>query len=493
MLFHSFAFIFALLPIAVTTYRWLSRTAGPHRAPAVAAVLVWSLVFYGWGEAAHLWLLLVSIAVNFGCGKALERTGSRWLLAAGVVFNLSLLGAFKYAGFFAEAVNGITALAVQPPPLALPLAISFFTFQQIAYLCDARAGNESGGSLLEYAAFVSFFPQLIAGPIVHHKDLIPQLRDGPDRRRFGEDVAVGTTLFAIGLFKKAVIADGIAVHADEVFSQAANGATLTAAQAWTGAIAYHFQIYFDFSAYSDMASGAARLFGIILPLNFNAPYRSTSIIEFWRRWHITLSHFLRDYLYIPLGGSRRGPPRWFASLMITMLLGGLWHGAGWNFLVWGGLHGGYLVINHLWRHLTPDFRRRGHEGFACRALAWLVTSVAVIVAWVFFRAEDLTTAAAMLEAMSTAEGLTGGWDALWAGLSASSLSASLAALWAGILLLPTGQQLLRDYRPALGMAAVRPHPIRWRPTAGWAFAVAILFLTAVTVTNSSEAFVYFRF
>ena len=289
--------------------------------------------------------------------------------------------------------------------IVLPLAISFFTLQQITYLVDANSGETKEYNFLHYCLFVTFFPQLIAGPIVHHREMLPQFEQSSAYRFVQSNFASGTAIFLLGLFKKVVLADGVAVYATPVFNAAEAGAVLTFFEAWTGATAYTFQLYFDFSGYSDMAIGIARMFNINLPLNFNSPYKAVNITEFWRRWHMTLSRFLRDYLYIPLGGNRKGKTRRHVNLMITMLLGGLWHGAGWTFVAWGALHGFYLVVNHSWhalrRALNPNPRSYGIAG---QALAWLITMNAVVVAWVFFRAESFNGAIAILEGMAGMNG-----------------------------------------------------------------------------------------
>jgi D-alanyl-lipoteichoic acid acyltransferase DltB (MBOAT superfamily) len=271
----------------------------------------------------------------------------------------------------------------------LPLAISFFTFQQISYLVDAYRGNTREYNFLHYSLFVCFFPQLIAGPIVHHQEIIPQFMRRENMAPRWDNFAVGLSIFAIGLFKKTVIADSLSGFVTPVFDAGYGGPDVDFFQAWGSSLAYTFQLYFDFSGYSDMAIGASRVFGVRLPVNFFSPYKSTSMIEFWRRWHMTLSRFLRDYLYIALGGNRKGRVRRYVNLFVTMLLGGLWHGAGWPFVVWGGLHGSYLMINHAWRHglgrlgLDPS----GHALY--RGACWLVTFVAVVFSWVYFRAPTL--------------------------------------------------------------------------------------------------------
>ena len=354
MLFNSYEFIFLFLPIVLLGFHLIGKQ-GHHRV-AIAWLVGASLFFYGWWNPAYLLLMLFSVLFNYSVGVSLSNTSGRKLLSKtiltiGVSVNLAILGYFKYANFFVDNLNALSGTNLILNEVILPLAISFFTFQQIAYLVDAYRGKTKEYNFLHYCLFVTFFPQLIAGPIVHHKEMLPQFAKDAVYKLRSKHLAIGITIFALGLFKKVVLADGVSVYATPVFNAAEAGVMLTFFEAWGGALAYTFQLYFDFSGYSDMAIGIARMFGIRLPLNFNSPYKATSIIDFWRRWHITLSRFLRDYLYIPLGGSRKGRVRRYINLMTTMILGGLWHGAGWTFLLWGALHGFYLMINHAKRFL----------------------------------------------------------------------------------------------------------------------------------------------
>ena len=498
---------------------------------AIAWLVLASLFYYGWWNPAYLSLIFASMVVNFAVGRGIGRLDPvargrrRLLLAAGIALNLGLLGYFKYANFFVHTAANLTGADIALAPIVLPLAISFFTFQQIAYLADSYQGLASEYRFRHYALFVTFFPQLIAGPIVHHKEMMPQfMRDALLRPR-ARNIAVGGTILAIGLFKKVVLADGIAPYASPVFAAAAAGETLNFFEAWGGALAYTFQLYFDFSGYSDMAIGSARLFGIRLPLNFFSPYKATSIIEFWRRWHITLSRFLRDYLYIPLGGNRRGQLRRYANLMTTMVLGGLWHGAGWTFVFWGALHGAYLVINHAWHWLC---RGSGLDDFndtvIWRGVAWFLTFVAVVIGWVFFRAESFTAAIAMLEAMAGLNGVTlpnalvvrFGPDTV-ARLASLGIGTHLGGgwvfvltwLWVGALLLlalvaPNSVQLTRAYRPTVTrfaevkLCAVQPFGrrvtgLRWRASAAWAAAISGIAATGILGLSSVSEFLYFQF
>ncbi|HEX6144889.1 MAG TPA: MBOAT family protein [Geminicoccaceae bacterium] len=405
MLFNSLEFILVFLPITLIGFFLLGGRDNPRL--ALTWVTAASLFFYGWWNPAYLVLIVISIVFNYLVGQRLLAQATRGMLAFGVVTNLASIAYFKYAGFLTANLEQATGLDVALGHIVLPLAISFFTFQQIAYLVDAYRGEVKDEGFVSYALFVTFFPQLIAGPIVHHSETMPQFAQRATFRIDLDNLAVGLSIFSIGLFKKVVLADGIAAYGTPVFAAAQGGYDPTLFEAWGGALAYTFQLYFDFSGYSDMAIGLGRMFNIRLPINFHSPYKAVNIIDFWRRWHITLSRFLRDYLYIPLGGSRLGMPRRYANLMVTMLLGGLWHGAGWTFVVWGGLHGLFLVINHLWHGLR---RKLGHDlrrsTFVGRVTARTVTFLAVVVAWVFFRAESFGAAERILAGMA---GMNGVW------------------------------------------------------------------------------------
>lgn len=300
--------------------------------------------------------------------------------------------------FFVGNINSFYSLEYGISNIILPLGISFFTFQQIAYLVDKYRGYNYGGNFLHYVLFVSFFPQLIAGPIVHYKEIIPQLVSD-NTRDISKNIAIGLSIFIVGLFKKVVLADSVAAYATPVFDAAADGVSLTIFEAWAGSLAYTLQLYFDFSGYSDMAIGLAMLFGVRLPVNFLSPYKATSIIDFWSRWHITLSQFLKDYLYIPLGGNRRGSFKRYQNLMITMLLGGLWHGAGWTFIVWGGLHGVYLMLNHAWRAWKNKYIKRKIDNRYYNIVAWIMTFSVVVFSWVVFRADSIDSAIEIYKAM----------------------------------------------------------------------------------------------
>ncbi|WP_259780884.1 MBOAT family O-acyltransferase [Aestuariispira ectoiniformans] len=398
MLFNSLEFLYFFLPASFLGFQILRR----YRQGAFALFFLGfcSLFFYGWWSPAYLILLLISIIANFSLGRAISRSYSKVILTVAVIGNLTFIGWFKYANFFVGNLNWVTNTDISLPDIILPLGISFFTFQQIAYLVDCYKHKVEEHSFLHYLVFVSFFPQLIAGPIVHHGEMIPQLVNRIREKQNWTLVALGLTLFGIGLFKKVILADNLAVYVSPIFEAADAGHAASLLEAWAGALGYTLQLYFDFSGYSDMAIGLGYLFGVELPVNFFSPYKAGSIIEFWRRWHMTLSQFLRDYLYIPLGGNRKGKARRHLNLMITMLLGGLWHGAGWNFVIWGGLHGGYLIINHLWSAIFPTASANRAYTLACHT----VTLLAVITAWVVFRAETLAGALNILQGMAGMSG-----------------------------------------------------------------------------------------
>jgi len=465
VVFTSFEFIFVFLPVTVLLFYIASRLGS--RYVAILMLATASLIFYGWWKWEYTILLGASIITNYLIGRGLQRMQSRALLSVGVFINLSLLGYYKYTDFFISSINSLSDQSWSLWGIALPLAISFYTFQQIAYLIDVYRGVTKETSFANYALFVCFFPQFIAGPIVHHSETIPQFEKKGFPRFSANDIAVGATLFLIGFNKKVVIADSVAVIANQLFDNALEHPP-NLFEAWGGTVAYTFQIYFDFSGYSDMAIGLARMFGIKLPINFHSPYKSFNIIQFWRHWHMTLSRFLRDYLYIPLGGGRKGRIRRYGNIMIVMLLGGLWHGAGWTYVVWGGLHGVFLAVNHAWHALR---RKLGHTPHNPRGIGiWIgraITIVAVMVAWVFFRAEDMASAIIVLEGMS---GLNGVWMSVAAMAGPAPMLNGLDAAWLLLLLgvvwlLPNSHELLLRHSPALNFSPKsidhKPHALSW--------------------------------
>lgn len=473
MLFASLPFLLGFLPVVVLATFSARRLFGARGALAVLAL--GSLVFYGWYHPPFLILLLGSVVVNYVLAQRLAKSPSFVLTAFSVALNLGLLGWFKYAGFFEDIAQAIAGTGLGIPDVLLPLGVSFFTFQQIAYLVDINKGIAKPGDALDYLFFVSFFPQLIAGPIVHHGKLIPQLNQSRFAAFKAEDVVLGVVLFSIGLAKKVLLADGLAPGADALFEAQALGITPTAAEAWFGMLCYTFQIYFDFSGYADMALGLGLVFGLRLPVNFDSPYKSTNIIDFWRRWHISLSNFLRDYLYHPLGGNRKGPIRRYVNLWIVMLLGGLWHGAGMQFVVWGGLHGAYLTIAHFWKARSmpalPSW------------LGFTLTFVAVVVAWVFFRAENFDAAFAVISSMIAVFGEGAPSLAIYPDLPPMIVTLLFAVLLA--FFAPNAIEITNRLKDGL----------RAMPLSGWYAASGSLSALSIfhVYTSGSHAFIYFQF
>lgn len=520
MLFNSPAFVFIFLPLAVLGFFALARH-GQRVAIGWAALA--SLVFYGWWDVRYVALLLVSIAFNYACGIGLARRAasgrpSTALLAFAVGGNLALLGVFKYTDFLIGTWNGVAGSAVPLLHIVLPLGISFFTFTQIAFLVDAHRGIAREYDFLYYLLFVTWFPHLIAGPVLHHKEMMPQFYDASNLVPRRSNFEVGLTIFFIGLFKKVVLADGIAEYVGAAFNS--RGAP-TLFDAWSGVLAYTFQLYFDFSGYSDMAIGLSRLFGVRLPLNFASPYQSASIIEFWRRWHMTLSRFLRDYLYFGLGGNRRGLVRRYANLMLTMILGGLWHGAGWTFVLWGALHGAYLALNHGWRASRSRFMPwLDPTSRAYRLVAVALTFLCVVAGWVLFRAADLDTAlgvfrgmlgvhgAVLPDVLGRAIGPCRAWFEA-AGITFSpGGGARFLGAWSWILVLgliaffgPNTQAIMRRFDPALvtrdedlsPAVPARIARLAWMPTRRWAIAIGLVAATGLLSLNRVSEFLYFQF
>lgn len=418
MLFSSWQFILLFLPLTVATYFALNAM-GWHVAGQVFLVVA-SLFFYSYWNPEYLPLILASIFLNFAFGNALARlsepSSRKAVLTAAIIANLAALGYYKYTDFLITNVNTIFGVAIAPMHIALPLAISFFTFTQIVYLIDSYRGETGHYNILRYMLFVLFFPHLIAGPIVQHKQIMPQFASPDTWLPRYSNLVRGLCLFAVGLFKKVVIADGFAIWADRGFD---GGQALNFYEAWATSLSYTFQLYFDFSGYCDMAIGASLLFNIRLPINFNSPYKALDIQDFWRRWHITLSNFLRDYIYIPLGGGRVSSARIYLNIAVTFLLGGLWHGASWMFVIWGALHGGALIVCRIWKgaglRLPTPF-------------AWLVTFLFVNMAWVFFRARTMDDAIRVLSGMAEIRSMfyddlagTPTRDLAWAGRLADTL------------------------------------------------------------------------
>lgn len=500
MLFNSLSFIVLFLPITTVGFFLLARRGQTWAALWLAAA---SLFFYGWWSVEYIPLLLASITGNYLLGHKLVGSARRRWLVLGVTGNLLLLAYFKYADFFITGINAVAATQWPLWHVVLPIGISFYTFTQIAFLVDTYQGKVKEYRFIHYLLFITYFPHLIAGPVLHHSEMMPQFARPATYRFSRANLAIGGSIFVFGLAKKVLIADNLAPHANFFFGQTEPQTLLVA---WGGALAYAFQLYFDFSGYSDMAIGASRLFGIRLPLNFDSPYKAVSIIDFWRRWHMTLSRFLRDYLYIPLGGARKGPLRRYLNLMLTMLLGGMWHGAGWNFAVWGLLHGAYLMVNHAWAALAARL------GFPVRASAWrlpaaALTFAAVCVAWVFFRAADFSQALLIVGAMgghngaSLPEALAPRVMAIQPVLDALGITFHVGGgtrfmqtyAWVAVAaaiawLMPNTQQIMARFEPAIGARW-----LAWLPNRRWAVGMALLSLACLLSLGRPAEFLYFQF
>lgn len=543
MLFNSYGFLLVFLPIVLAGCFLLAGRSARFAVPWLVAA---SLVFYGWWEPRHVVLLVASILFNYWIGERLAREGGskgrhgRLLLSIGVGVDLGVLGYFKYIGFLSVNVNALFGTSFGFSVPVLPLGISFFTFTQIAYLVDVYR-EPTRYSLVPYALFVTYFPHLIAGPILHHKEMMPQFQSADGFRFDAGNIAAGLTILAIGLFKKVVLADGIAPYSDPVFDHATRGYEPNLLEAWGATLAFGLQLYFDFSAYSDMAIGLSKMFGIRIPVNFHSPYKATSIIEFWRRWHMTLSRFLREYLYFALGGNRRGSIRRYANLLTTMLLGGLWHGAAWTFVAWGAVHGVLLALNHAWRSIRSRWGPGPWWlGGAERCTGAVLTFVGVFASWTLFRATDLPSALLVLKGMVGLHGFSvpppwlaemaelarmaarsglGIPDALrdWLVRIVASLDGGLPRglavgrqgtillnkaqmLWIGALLAivwfaPNTNQIMVRAQAYIfpSGSALRPTRLEWRMNLRWAIGSAVLLVAAFSGMSRVSEFLYFQF
>ncbi|WP_410514753.1 MBOAT family O-acyltransferase [Paenibacillus sp. BR2-3] len=458
MLFNSYTFIFQFLPIVLLVYFVFIKFRYFYMAKLWLALA--SLFFYGWWNLKYIPLILMSILFNYLVGKKLTTAASRKsaLLFFGISANVLLLGYYKYTDFFIQNWNEATSGNLPLLHLLLPLGISFFTFTQIAYLVDAYRGRVQEYSMINYILFVTFFPHLIAGPILHHKDMMPQFESVRNKLWNWSNVWSGLLIFCIGLGKKMLIADNLAVYANQGFSSASQFV-----DSWVTSLSYTFQIYYDFSGYTDMAIGIALLFNINLPQNFNSPYRATGIQDFWRRWHITLSQFLRDYIYIPLGGSRSG--YWIAirNVLITFLIGGIWHGASWMFILWGLLHGSGQAVERIWKRWGVPLPTW---------LSWVITFIFLNVTWVFFRAENMKQAERLLKGMFGINGT---------GLSqVSEFKLMLPALAALTLIMLISPNLSESFS-------------KLRPTWKTSLVMAVVFMISLLFFNRITEFLYFNF
>ncbi len=498
MLFTSATFLLVFLPITLVTFFGIARIAGLRN--AIVWLTLASLFFYAYWDARFVSLLVGSIAFNYLVGELLYRARSstaakrKSILIFGIATDLALLAYFKYANFFVDNFNALSHADLPAPDVVLPLGISFFTFTQIAYLADVYAGKVTERSPWRYALFVTYFPHLIAGPVLHHAEMMPQFANPAIARARMMNFALGLAFLTLGIAKKVLLADSVAPIANETFTHI-NTESVPTWQAWQGTVAYTLQIYFDFSGYSDMAVGLSLLIGVRLPYNFNSPYKARNITEFWRRWHMTLSRFLRDYLYIPLGGNKKGSTRRYANLFTTMLLGGLWHGAAWTFVLWGALHGFYLICNHAWHWCIEHLawlRRLTTTAFARQVgptLAWVITLLAVMVGWVYFRAECAVAAHRMLACMAAfcsidtpAPIVEPAWLLL--------LPIAALALFA-----PNSQELVEAFQQKLQGANLKHDWLKLQPAGlfvGTASAVTLL-IAMISASRLVTEFIYFNF
>jgi alginate O-acetyltransferase complex protein AlgI len=467
VLFNTPEFIYFFLPFSLIMWWWLKRL---DEAIAQWFIVGCSIYFYGWWNTAYIGLMVGNAIANFYLGKVLSINNSKGLLTVGVLYNVGLLGYFKYADFFLENWNSLSGNQVAMLHLVLPLGISFFTFQVIAYLVDCCKGHVADFSLRRFAFSISFFPHLIAGPILHYSDVMPQLEKGIrfDARQFSQ----GLFLFVVGLFKKSFLADRIAETVDPLF---AADSALQLFEAWVAAVGYGLQIYFDFSGYCDMAIGIGLMFGIVLPQNFNSPYQAINIADFWKRWHITLSRFLRDYLYIPLGGNRKGFARGLLAASLTMMIGGFWHGAAWTFVLWGILHGVFIGIHRVW----------GKAGFKMSETTGIATTfISVTVAWVMFRSESVAQAISIWKGMVGLNGFA--IPSVASGIcrtcTQTSLITGVELLQAALLLM-----LCLEYRNAQSSAQ------QLEPGIKSLSYIALLLFTSIWMSGSHESFIYWQF
>jgi alginate O-acetyltransferase complex protein AlgI len=510
MLFNSAIFLYLFLPFSILLYFNIGKKSA-QKARIFLAIM--SLIFYAYWDIRFLPLIVISIMVNYYIGlKVINFVDAKVTLQAkqflmiGLIFNLALLIFFKYTNMLVTTISDFGIIDIDIPNIILPIGISFFTFTQIAFLVDAYQNKVRDYKLWDYMLFVSYFPHQIAGPILHHKEMMSQFTKQLTVKFNLVNFTVGISMLAFGLAKKVLIADTLSSFCNPVFANLEMGVSPTFIEAWTASCAYSLQLYFDFSAYCDMAIGISLIFNIKLPLNFNSPYKSFSIIEFWRRWHMTLSRFLRDYLYIPLGGNRNGNLRRYLNLFVTMALGGIWHGASWTFLFWGMLHGFYLVVNHFWRGVLSTMLGINLPS----VFAWFLTMIAVIIGWVFFRAETLSGALLMLESMFLPSQIllppsvfklaslsrffvaSDGWSGSVGGIQAIGFVALISLM---VIVMPNIQQLFRKYKPFLDEKPEwsNASKLTWSTSWLWATVTALLLAFSLVKLGTDSSFLYFNF
>lgn len=543
MLFNSYEFIYGFVPVTLVIFFSLGASS---RTWALRWLILASLFFYAWWRPLNVLLIAPSILINFILARTLQRLGanekqrhaSTAILVLGILFNVAFLGYFKYIDFARTVINDAFGTSLVLTHVILPLGISFITFQKIAFLIDVHARRVTSFTLQDYCLFVLFFPQLIAGPIVHYREMMPQFQGAPCRFD-KENAAVGITLFLFGLFKKAVLADGIAPHVSLIYEHAAAGETISFFLAWMAAIGFTLQVYFDFSGYSDMALGLARLFGIRLPANFDSPLRASSIIDFWLHWHMTLTRFLTAYVFNPLSLAltrRRlamGKPvlkgrnttlgafgvLLMFPMLLTMFIAGVWHGAGYLFLVFGLLHGCYLTINHAWRLFGAKlWRNRDAYLRIARPAGFVLTFVSVAVAMVFFRSPTVSAAIDLVRGMAGLNGVSlplavydrlgplvgflkgvGVAQQLWGGQDFVKLTIAIPILMLIVLTCPNTLQILARYEPAIGVKPREPDTVvgrrvvEWNPSLAWAVGISAIAAIGLLSLGGPSEFLYWQF
>ncbi|RUR20217.1 MBOAT family protein [Legionella sp. km535] len=512
MLFNSYQFLFLYLPIALLGTYFLIYFYKPAVVPWL---LTFSLIFYGWWNPNYLVLLLASIGFNFVIGKAIINCKlqlyKKFYLILGVLGNLSALFYFKYMNFFIQNINSLAHTDFNFYNIILPLGISFFTFTQIAFLVDAYYEKVKQFGIFNYSLFVTYFPHLIAGPIIHHKDVMPQFNQILNTKEFPlmRYFMIGLTIFSIGLFKKVCLADTLAPKVNYIFDLPGKGYDLSFLDAWMGAIGYTLQLYFDFSGYSEMAIGLSFMIGIKLPINFFSPYKAVNIIDFWRRWHMSLSRFFRDYLYIPLGGSRKGAFRKYLNLFIVMVIVGFWHGAGWTFILWGTYHGTLLILNHGWHAVRDQCSTRLNlritSGFMRKLIKFMsiaVTFFCVVIGWVLFRANDFATAQNFYQGMFHYHYYYYGSSGLLTLLNYIFFGLFLLAGLIICTFLPNTIELMNsanailDSQQVSKMTADKSSGLlwTWKPSMTYGLIIgAALYFSLATISQTPSSFLYFNF
>lgn len=494
MIYNSYTFLLFFLLTAVIFYKARSTNT------AIILIIIASIIFYAWFNVKFLFFLIPAIFINYLFGKLLifysqHPTIRRMILFISIAANLGILIYFKYSNFIIQNVNYFATEKFSLLSIAVPMGVSFFVFQKIAFLVDTYKGQITDLNLKKFLLFSTFFPPLIAGPLFHYREIAPQCDADKNIFKLNSlNIVLGLTLFTIGIFKKVMLADTCAIFSDEIFNRAASGEILGIANAWIGALAYTFQLYFDFSGYSDMATGVARIFNIALPINFNAPYLSPNLVTFWRRWHITLSRFFKDYLYIPLGGNK-GKIRKFINLMIVMSLCGLWHGASWNFVIWGTLHGLLLSLNHGFQSLTRLSLSKIRKSFMGYWISVLFTFTVVVTLWVIFRAVNLTTALSIIKSMYGINGLVVFQGGIRLLLDPFLL---LTACFGIVWLLPSISNFFREFSPYLEgknieTLDIKGNQLTWSISPYWAALFSLMFTVSFFFLSKISSFIYFNF